>query len=111
VDLRAIWPGYNPVLIAVRQPPLDPIQDSFGTFDDHMIVLDASQRGLRRGNALPLLLDLSRRPAVLHDASVPSLDALLDPARGATAPHPFYVADPAGRSDVAQFLRGLDTGR
>ncbi len=57
-----------------------------------------------------MLLDLARRGAVLHDASVPSLDALLDPARGATAPHPFFVPDPAGRSDVVQFLRGLDTG-
>lgn len=111
VDLRTIWPGYSPVVEAARQPPLDPIQDAPGTFDDHMIVLDASQRGLRRGNALPMLLDLARRGAVLHDASVPSLDALLDPARGATAPHPFFIADPAGRSDVVQFLRGLDTGR
>ena len=110
VDLRTIWPAYNPVVEAARQPPLNPVQDAPGTFDDYMIVLDASQRGLRRGNALPMLLDLARRGAVLHDASGPSLDSLLDPARGATAPHPFFVPDPAGRSDVVQFLRGLDTG-
>ena len=33
----------------------------------------------------------------LHDASVPSLDKLLD--RGRDASHPFYLADPAQRKD------------
>ena len=76
-----------------------------------MIVVDASDRGERRGNAMPLLLDLGRKQMFLHDASVPGLDKLLDPARGPQAPHPFYVADAARRKDVVQFLRGLDTDR
>ena len=40
---------------------------------------------------------------------VPSLDNLLDPARGATVPHPFYLSDAAQRADVVEFLRGLST--
>jgi len=78
-------------------------------FDDKMIVVDASDRGEKRGNALPLLLDLNRTTLFLHDASVPSLADLLDPTRGADAPHPFYVADPSGRKDLVAFLRGLGT--
>jgi hypothetical protein len=84
------------------------VQDSPGTFDDKMIVEDASARGEIRGVALPLLLDLSRKPFFLHDASVPSLKALLDPDRGARAPHPFYLTDMSERADVVEFLRGLD---
>jgi len=106
-----IFPAYRPEIIAARMPPQDPVQNSPGIFDDKFVVVDASDRGDPRGNALTLLLDLSRKPRFLHDASVPSLDALLNPARGATAPHPFFIADPSGRSDVVQFLRGLDTGR
>jgi hypothetical protein len=40
---------------------------------------------------------------------VTSLDNLLDPARGANAPHAFYLADAAQRADVVEFLRGLGT--
>jgi len=76
-----------------------------------MIVVDASDRGSHRGNALPLLLDLARKPVFLHDASVPGLDALLNPARGATAPHSFYIRDSAKRADTVAFLRGLDTNK
>ena len=75
-----------------------------------MIVVDASLIGGTRGDAMPLLLDLARKPVFLHDDSVPSLDGLLDPARGASAPHPFYVADKLQRADMVEFLRGLDTG-
>jgi hypothetical protein len=75
-----------------------------------MIVVDASDRGENRGNALPLLLDLARTNIFLHDASVPSLDNLLDPARGDNAPHPFYIANASQRADMVEFLRGLDTG-
>jgi hypothetical protein len=89
---------------------MSPVQDSPGIFDDKMIVEDASPRGEIRGVALPLLLDLARKPFFLHDASVPSLDSLLDPARGATAPHPFYISNKSERSDTVEFLRGLDAG-
>lgn len=109
VPMKTIFPGDMPMIIAQRPAPLSPIEDTPGnTFDDKMIVINASIRGLERGNALPLLMDLARKPVFLHDDSVPSLDNLLDPARGATAPHPFYVADPAARADMVQFLAGLD---
>jgi mono/diheme cytochrome c family protein len=105
--IQQIWPGYHPTVIATRMAPLSPIQNSPGLFDDKMVVVDASPRGEKRGVALPLLLDLARKPKFLHDDSVPSLDGLLDPARGPTAPHPFYVSDPGLRSDVTAFLRNL----
>lgn len=111
VEMNSIWPAYRPMVLANRKPPLSPIQDSKGIFDDKMIVVDASDRGEIRGNALPLLLDLARKPMFLHDASVPSLDSLLDPSRGAAAPHPFYIPDGAGRKALVEFLRALDTGR
>ena len=110
VPMTTIWPGYEPKVLAQR-PPLSPIQDAPGTFDDKMIVIDASPGGGIRGNALPLLLDLARKPVFLHDDSVPTLDALLDPARGASAPHPFYVADKLQRGDMVEFLRALDTSQ
>jgi hypothetical protein len=68
---------------------------------------NASIRGDIRGTALPLLLDLARKPNFLHDSSVASLDALLNPSRGPTAPHPFYFSDSAQREDMVEFLRGL----
>ena len=109
VDLKTIWPGYNPVVAAERKPPMSPIQNSEGVFDDKMIVEDASDRGEKRGVALPLLLDLARKPYYLHDASVPTLESLLDQNRGDKAPHPFYITNAAERNDVVQFLKGLDT--
>jgi hypothetical protein len=76
---------------------------------DKMAVVNASLRGLERGTALPLLLDLDRKPEFLHDDTVPSLDALFDPSCGADAPHPFYLSDTDQRNDVVTFLRGLGT--
>ncbi|MEP6917927.1 MAG: hypothetical protein ABJC89_19935 [Acidobacteriota bacterium] len=112
VPMRRIFPGDNPtVLLQQRVAPLNPIVDTAGNiFDDKMAVVNASQRGLARGTALPLLLDLARKPNFLHDNSVPSLDALLDPARGSTAPHPFFLRGTGQRGDVVAFLRSLDTG-
>lgn len=111
IDMSVIFPGDMPTVIATREAPLNPIQDTPGqTFDDKMIVINASIRGLKRGSALPLLLDLARKPVFLHDDSVPTLEGLFDPARGATAPHPFYLADATGRIQMAAFLRSLDAG-
>jgi cytochrome c2 len=111
VELKTMWKGYTPVPAGKRgDTKLSTILNSPGTFDDKMIVVDASDRGENRGNALPLLLDLARTNIFLHDASVPSLDNLLDPARGDSAPHPFYIADATQRADMVEFLRGLDTG-
>ena len=111
VPMKSIFPGDNPVtLLASRTPPLNPILDTpTSIFDDKMAVVNASMRGGIRGTALPLLLDLARKPNFLHDNSVPSMDNLLDPVRGATAPHPFYFAAAADRADMVTFLRSLDT--
>ncbi len=110
VPMKVIFPGDNPVVLAPRMPPLNPVQDTMGAlFDDKMAIVNASLRGEIRGIALPLLLDLARKPVFLHDNSVPTLDNLFDPARGANAPHPFYFSDAKARADMAAFLRSLDT--
>ena len=107
VPMKTIFPGDNPVtLLAMRTPPLNPILDTpTSIFDDKMAVVNASMRGGIRGTAMPLLLDLARKPNYLHDNSVPTLDNLLDPSRGAAAPHPFYFVDAAQRADMVEFLR------
>ena len=109
--MKTIFPGDNPVvLLPQRTPPLNPILDTPGEFfDDKMAVVNASLRGHERGTALPLLLDLDRKPVFLHDNSVPSLEALFDSSRGADAPHPFFLEDTAQRDDVVTFLRSLGT--
>ena len=111
VAMRFIFPGDAPmVLLPQRMAPLNPIVDTPGNpFDDKMAVVNASLRGLERGTALPLLLDLARKPVFLHDNSVPSLEALLDPRRGPTAPHPFYLSSEGHREDMVAFLRSLTT--
>ncbi len=110
VALEKVWPAYKPIVV-MKRPPLSPIQNALGGFDDKMIVVDASDRGGSRGNALPLLLDLDRKSLFLHDASVKSLDELLNPERGRLSPHPFYFSDASQRSDMVAFLRSLDTGK
>ncbi len=110
VPMETIFPGDDPVVLAERAPPLTPIMDTPGFFfDDKMAVVNASLRGEIRGIALPLLLDLARKPVFLHDDTVPSLDNLLDPSRGPTVPHPFYLTDPGERADMVAFLQSLDT--
>jgi len=109
VPLERLWPAYAPVTLAQRKAPLSPVRNSPGSYDDKMVIADASERGLPRGVPAPLLLDLARKPAFLHDNSVPTLDQLLDPARGARSPHPFYVKDVARRGDVIAFLRSQGT--
>ena len=112
VELKTLWPAYAPLPAGVRgDGKLSTILNAPGPFDDKMIVVDASDRGEKRGNAMPLLLDLARTNLFLHDASVRSLDALLDPRRGDDAPHPFYVDGVENRKAMIEFLRGLETGR
>ena len=105
----ALFPPYAGILVADRTAArLAPVQDSVGIFDDKVIVNDASNRNQPRGSALPLLLDLARKPNFLHDSSVETLAELVDPARGKNAPHPFYIADAGQRDDVVAFLESLD---
>ena len=110
VPMKEIFPGDQPVVLAQREPPLNPVEDTPGVFfDDKMAVFNASLRGGIRGVALPLLLDLARKPAFLHDHSVPGLANLLDPVRGPNVPHPFYLSAPKDRADMVEFLRSLGT--
>lgn len=110
VELKTLWPAYTPLPVGKRgDEKRSAILNSPGDFDNKMVVVDASGHGEKRGNALPLLLDLARTNIFLHDASVASLDSLLSPARGEDAPHPFYLADATQRADMVEFLRGLDT--
>ncbi|MEO6435536.1 MAG: di-heme oxidoredictase family protein, partial [Tepidisphaeraceae bacterium] len=100
VPMKTIFPGDNPMVLAQRKPPLNTVVNTADSiFDDKMVVANASRRGLERGIALPLLLDLARKPVFLHDNTVADLETLLDPRRGANSPHPFYVADVAARRD------------
>ncbi|HEX5280619.1 MAG TPA: hypothetical protein VFW28_11130 [Micropepsaceae bacterium] len=109
--MAQIFPGDRPVKLASRKPPLNPILNTPGSyFDDKMAVVNASLRGEKRGIAMPLLLDLARKPVFLHDDSASSLGNLLDGSRGRAAPHPFYVTDTRRREDVIAFLKSLDTG-
>ena len=111
IGMKTIFPGDNPVtLLAQRDSPLNPVLNTVDSiFDDKMAVVNASIRGSIRGTAMPLLLDLARKPNFLHDNSVPTMDALFNPSRGANSPHPFYVSDTTARSDLVEFLRGLGT--
>jgi hypothetical protein len=95
-------------VIFERDPPYTPVQNSPGTFDDKMVISDGSQRGDPRGVPIPLLFDLARKKVFLHDASVHGLDPLFNPERGEREPHPFYIADAKQRSDLIEFIRGLD---
>ena len=110
IALKELWPAYAPAILAKRKLPLSPVEDSPGGYDDKMVVIDASERGEKRGIPLPLLLDLTRKNTFLHDDSVPGLDALLNPERGEKEPHPFYLKDKAQRADMVAFLTGLDIG-
>lgn len=107
IPIETLYPAYNPTVIAAR-PGISSIQDDPNThYDDRVVVFDASLRGQVRGYALPLLLDLARKPTFLHDGSVAGLDALLDSSRGNSAPHPFYAANTAERSDLVEYLKSL----
>ena len=114
----ALYPGWAGVLVATRPGPpfaaLVPVKNSTGIFDDKMVITEASNYQQPRGSALPSLIDLARKPSFLHDDEVTgatptaALTTLLDPARGATSPHPFFVADTTQRANVVTFLRSLD---
>jgi hypothetical protein len=105
VPMKTIFPGDNPVTLGTRVPPLNPLLNTVESiFDDKMVVVNTSIRGDIRGIALPLLLDLDRKPVFLHDNSVQSLDSLFDATRGTTAPHPFYLSG-QDRADMIAFLR------
>lgn len=107
LPMATVFPGDEPTILIQRMAPLVPIQNTPGsTFDDKTIVINASVRGDVRGIAMPLLLDLKSKNALLHDHSVTSLNLLLSATRTATAPHPFFVPE-ADMADLAAFLKSL----
>jgi len=108
IELQDVWPDYKPEVLAKRTPPFSPVQNSPGNYDDKMVVVDASDRD-KRGHAVAMLLDLGRKQAFLHDASVQGLDQLLNPARGERSPHPFYLQDAAQRTDMIAYLHSRQT--
>ncbi|MBA3819064.1 MAG: hypothetical protein H0X17_09250 [Deltaproteobacteria bacterium] len=109
IPMKDIFPGDNPVLLAERMAPLNPVLNTADSvFDDKMAVVNASLRGDIRGIALPLLLDLARKPVFLHDDTVPSLDNLFDATRGPLAPHPFYL-EGRDREDMIKLMRSFST--
>lgn len=112
VPMKTIFTGDAPVtLLAQRDPPLNPILNTPDSiFDDKMAVVNASIRGLERGIALPLLLDLARKPVFLHDNSVATLEDLLSSSRAATAPHAFPIRNDQDRAAVVTFLKSLSAG-
>ena len=59
IDLNELWPDDKPEIIANRTPPLSPVQNSPGGYDDKMIGIDASDRD-KRGHSGALLLNLVR---------------------------------------------------
>ncbi len=74
IDLKTLWTGYAPVQTDITRgdPKQTAVINSPGDFDDKMIIVDASDHGEPRGNALPLLLDLERTTMFLHNGAVKS---------------------------------------
>lgn len=109
IDMKTIFPGDMPMVLAERLPPVTgPVSNTPGnTFDDKMIVINATLRGANRGNALPLMMDLARKPTFLHDNSISSWSSLFSSTRGPNAPHPFYV-EWDDRDDLVEYLESLD---
>ncbi len=114
--VQTLYQPFSPTTLYARQAPLTDVRKSFDngpgpSYDNELVVINASLRGQPAGLASPLLLGLDGRTDFLHDGSVErastseSLQWLLDPARSALAPHPFYVTDASDRSALAQYLR------
>lgn len=107
IDMKTIFPGDTATIIGKR-PVFNPMVNTAGrTFDDKMISMNASLRGLNRGAAIPLLMDLGSKKRFLHDASVDGLEKLFDSGRGSSAPHPFYIKS-EDRKDLIAYLQSLD---
>ncbi len=109
LSMNVIFKGDNPVAFRKRDNLVNPLQNTAAsTYDDKMIVINASLRGLNRGVAMPLLMDLAKKPAYLHDGSVPTLYKLLDPNRGENVPHAYYIESANDRNDLVTYLKTLD---
>jgi len=124
VSITSLYPRYNDDLLVLLpdRGGLSPVQTTLAgpqpSYDNALIVLDASLRGQPRGFTKPLLLALDSKTEFLHNGSVTGMDStealdnLLNPARGGDAPHPFYFPrdtmvadDPDGRAALVTYLR------
>ena len=109
VSLDLLQINYAPSTLLVRGFPYSNMLDNrLSTYDDRVVLFDqiyvASQVPSEpRVLAVSGLAGIHLRSPLLHDGSVPDLDALLDPARGAAAPHAFYLPQPS-RADVIEYL-------
>ncbi len=102
--------NYSPTTLLVRGFPYTNMRDDrLSTYDDRLVLFDrifeeSQEPTLPRDYATPRLTGVFLRNQLLHNGSVPNLEALLDPARGPAAPHAIYVQQPL-RSDVIEYLR------
>ncbi len=109
VPLRDLFPGYDPKRIEPVTVSGGAVLDDPKTgYDDRVMVMSAEWRGAEIGYKAPQLLGIGLTPPYLHDGSVPTLEALLSPDRGAFSPHPFYVPHSDERADLVAFLAAWD---
>ncbi|MEM9380185.1 MAG: hypothetical protein AAGB93_09590 [Planctomycetota bacterium] len=109
IPLDLLRLNYAPTNLLVRGFPYSHMRNDLLTpYDDRVVLFDqifdeAQIPTLPREIKARSLGGIFLRARLLHDGSVPDLDALLDPARGPAADHPFYVSG-AARADLIAFL-------
>lgn len=109
VSLSDLVIPYAPTTLLARGFPYsDLLDDRLKTYDDRLVIFDRLFSAVQvpaqaREISSPHLTGLHLRSMFLHDGSVGSLDELLDPSRGAGAPHPFYLPS-TERLELVEFL-------
>ncbi|MEM1448267.1 MAG: hypothetical protein AAGI22_04100 [Planctomycetota bacterium] len=109
IPLDLLRVNYLPTNQLTRGFPYSNMLNDLGTTYDDRVVLfdqifdDIQVPSLPHEIKARSLGGLFLRGRLLHDGSVDSLDALLDPARGPAASHPFYLSGSA-RADLIAFL-------
>ncbi|QDV09592.1 hypothetical protein Poly30_51500 [Planctomycetes bacterium Poly30] len=103
-----VFPYFPTALLARGFPYSDVLDDRLRTYDDRLVIFDrlyspAQVPMQARNYVAPNLRGLQLQGRFLHDGSAESLAALMDPARGPSAPHAVYL-EPGVRSDVIEFL-------
>lgn len=109
VSLLDLVVPYAPTTLLARGFPYsDVLDDRLRTYDDRLVLFDRVYSNIQvpaaaREFTTPNLRGLHVKERFLHDGSVLGLDALLDPARGAGQPHPYFV-ETSVRADLIEFL-------
>lgn len=109
VPLTALLGNYLPTTLLARSfPYADVLDDVLTNYDDRLVLFDQvfienQIPAAARTIPTPNLIGLHLRARLLHDGSAASLDDLLDPTRGPSAPHAYYVIGQA-RTDIIEFL-------